>query len=145
MPDFPEDLVKRFTGTPFEVCFPLFGTTIRLTTNSSVVRDRFAACAQGNTALPTEVQCRVVAENIDDPALANGRPSVSWIRNIGLSLINIGQKSFLALDAHGRTAVSFVSERLITDEALFRSYFLPALTLLFQCSEKTVEGHENRA
>lgn len=145
MPDFPEDLVKRFTGTPLEVRFPLFGTTIRLTTNSSMVRDRFTACAQGNSDLPTEFQCRVVAEDIDDPALADGRPSVTRVRNNGLSLINIGQKSFLALDADGRTAVSFISERLITDEALFRSYFLLALTLLFECSENAPNGVGERA
>jgi hypothetical protein len=145
MPDFPEDLVKRFTGTPFEVTFPLLGTTIRLMTNSRVVTDRFAACGQVKSDLPTEFQCRLVAEDIDDPALADGRPSVTRVRNNGLSLINIGQKSFLALDFDGRTAVSFVSERLITNETLFRSYFLPALTLLFQGSESTLNSAENDA
>lgn len=145
MPDFPEDLVRRFTGTPFEVSFPLFGTTVRLATNSTMVRDRFAACAHGNSHAPAEFQCRLVAEDIDDPALADGRPSVTRVRNNGLSLINIGQKSFLALDSDGRTAVSFVCERLITDESLFRSYFLPALTLLFQSSESPLSSVENHA
>ena len=136
MPELPENLIKRFTETPIEVSFPLFGKTVRLATNSSAVRDRFAACGQGSTDLQPEFRCRIVAEDVDDPAVAEGRPVVARVHSNGLSLINIGQKSFLALDADGRSAVSFVSERLITDETLFRSYFLPALTLLLHCPEK---------
>ena len=131
----PVDLVKRFTRTPMETSFPLFRTRVHLSTNSPALQKRFsfavAPCQQ-----QAEFHCKIVVEPVEDEDLARGCPTVSRIHANGLSLISIGQKSFLALDAVNRRAVSFVSELLILDEALFRGYFLPALTLLLQCSSE---------
>lgn len=135
----PADFARRFTWTPIEVSLWLANRSVRLATNSQSLKDRLESYVPvSNVRAQTEFRCRVVTEITPDAELDRENPTVVGIWSPGLSLISIGQKSFLALDAVNRHIVSFVSERLVIDETLFRGYFLPALALLLQGPQEGV-------
>jgi hypothetical protein len=132
----PIDLLKRFTRTPLEVAFELSGTTIRLATNSQVVRDRL------RTFLPSaKARCdarlfwRIVVE--PDHEACDESPSVHRMSHGGLAYVRIGHRSFLAYDWQAHQGVSFISENLASNEKMFSQYFLPALMSLLNESNET--------
>jgi hypothetical protein len=126
----PIDLLKRFTPTPFEVVLELSGITIRMATNSDVMRDRLrmflpsAAENQRNTGS----FWRIVVEPERDAC--DESPSVHRMSHGGLAFVRVGNRSFLAYDGQARQGISFISENFVRNDEMFSQYFLPALMLL---------------
>jgi len=140
------DFIKRFTPTPFAATFALSGASIRVETNCQEVVDRllniFPTPVVNGSDRPTFVW-RVVAEADNDVEPEAESSSVHRLSYAGLSFITLGQKNFLACDWQSRLGISFVSQDLVTDERLFRRYFLPAMiSLLTESAEKeSIEAH----
>jgi len=127
----PIDLLKRFTRTPLEVAVELSGTTIRLATNSDVMRDRLsmflpAAKIRCNARLFWRIVVEAEHEACDES------PKVHRMSHGGLAYVRIGHWSFLAYDWKAHRGVSFISENLASNEKMFSQYFLPALLSLLK-------------
>lgn len=136
--DTPIDLLKRFTGTPFEVALDLSGTRIRLTTNSDTLRLRlrmFLPSSKAESNCNAELFWRIVVEPGPEPR--DEFPSVHRMSHGGLSFVRVGNRSFLAYDRQAHQGISFISENLVRNEKLFRQYYLPALMSLLN---ESIEG-----
>ena len=127
----PIDLLKRFTPTPFEVAAGFSGTTLRLATNSDLLRDRlrmFLPSAKAESDCNAELFWRIVVEA--ERESCDEFPSVHRVSHGGLAFIRVGRRSFLAYDRQARQGISFISENLVRNEKMFGQYFLPALMSL---------------
>jgi hypothetical protein len=127
----PIDLLKRFTPTPFEVAFELSGTTIRLATNSDVMRDRlrmFQPSAKAESQRNAWSLWRIVVE--PEREANDESPSVYRLSHGELAFVRVGPRSFLAYDRRARQGISFISENLVRNETMFKRYYLPALMSL---------------
>jgi hypothetical protein len=127
----PIDLLKRFTPTPLEVAFELSGTTIRLATNSDLMRDRlrmFLPSAQAESQCNARVFWRIVVE--PEREARDESPGVHRMSHGGLAFVRLGHRSFLAYDRQARQGISFISETLVRNDKMFSQYLLPALMSL---------------
>jgi hypothetical protein len=141
----PIDLLKRFTRTPFEVAFELSGTTIRLATNSDVMRDRlrmFLPSAKAESQCNARLFWRIVVE--PEREACDESPGVHRMSHGGLAFVRVGHRSFLAYDRQARKGISFVSENLARNDKMFRRYFLPALmSLLNESIKASLSNHKD--
>jgi len=102
-----------------------------LQTNSVMIQRRMKrafrcyAPQQVGVTRREEFLWRVVGE--DDPAFKPPWPQVSGFSDEGLRFINIGQLSFVAVDLDARTAIGFLAEELVSDEAGFNNPFLATI------------------
>jgi len=122
------DLIRRFTPTPLAGELRAAGRAIRLETNSprillqiSRTLDRYGRSER----IEEPFLWRVVADR--DAGLKLPWPNSSGFSADGLSVMNIGQRSFLAVDRAAHCAVGFVAEELLDDEIGFEQSFLERL------------------
>jgi hypothetical protein len=129
----PIDLVNRFALTPLQRTFNVSGKVISLATNCPDLLSRIAIFApDGGEADVGQLDCswRIVAEPAADEALNSAASSSRMVSDHGISFVTIGRRSFLAYDERTRTGISFLSEELIRDSALFVDTFIPGFLSL---------------
>ena len=131
----PIDLVNRFAPTHLQCTFNVFAKVISLATNCPDLLSRIASFApEGVQADVGDLDCswRIVTEPETDEVLRSVAHS-RYVSDDGVSFVTIGRRSFLAYDERTRRGISFLSEDLVRDPALFAETFLPAfLSLLLE-------------
>lgn len=129
----PIDLVNRFALTPLQRTFNVFGRGISFATNCSDLLSRIANlapdCAEAGIG---QLDCswRIVTEPDWDQVSKSAALSSRIVNDHRLSFVTLGRRSFLAYDERTRTGISFISEELIRDPALFVEAFIPAFLSL---------------
>jgi hypothetical protein len=125
------DPLRRFTATPLGADFRLMRRHIRIETNCGLAMEytrRALDCyGPATTTLPDFVW-RVVTD--PNSHLAPPWPEMNAFSDRQRRYINLGQRSFIAVDLSCREAVAFISERLVRDEVGFASIVLASLFYL---------------
>jgi hypothetical protein len=105
------DPLRRFVETKHAITLQLMGRTLRLESNSLKILDLalqfFASYPQESQADP-EFTWRIVCEpggSIDPTGVPSSRFS-----DTDLSFVNVGQRSFLAVDAETRRGIAFLAD-----------------------------------
>jgi hypothetical protein len=122
------DPLRRFRATPLRSEGSLMGKRIRVETNSlAVLRQASKVFSKFEPAPHGSPEClwRIVTE----PGENGGRvwPMMTGFSCGNLRYINMGQRSFAAVDLSRREAVGSITEELASDEVGFPSIFLAAL------------------
>lgn len=123
-----QDPLRRFTAMPLIADLCVMDRRVRLETNSPTLFDRALKLFghdQGSSSVPPEFLWRFVGES--NSSLKPPWPEMSGFSDHGLRYINLGQRSFFAVDLEAREAVAFLSEELVRDEAGFSSVFASTL------------------
>jgi hypothetical protein len=112
------DLLRRFTPMPYHTDLPVMAKTVRLESNSLTVVESaraFFARHQGLSLGDHEFLWRIVSQ-LDE--LQSDAPGVelSAFSDCDLRFVNIGQRSFLAVDLEARLGIGFVAEDLVEPE-----------------------------
>jgi hypothetical protein len=122
------DLLHRFTPTPLVADLAVMGRTIRLETNSSRVFEQISQ-ALAEYGSPSgkhpDFEWKVITEAA--PSLKPRWPRMRAFSDEGLRYVNLGQRSFLALDLRTRQAIAFLAEELAQDAGGFHNVFLSTL------------------
>ncbi len=125
------DPLRRFTPTPLCADFRLMRRHIRVETNSSLAMEytcRALDCfGPAATTLPDFVW-RIITD--PNSHLAPPWPEMNAFSDRQRRYMNLGQRSFIAVDLSCREAVVFISEGLVRDEAGFASIVLASLLYL---------------
>jgi hypothetical protein len=114
------DLLHRFSATPHAANVVVMRRTIRIESSRPQIVERargFFMRHQCPPAATPEFLWRIVAE-------ANRRSDAIDIQlnafsDFGIRYVNVGQRSFLAVDLEARKAVAFVDERAVESEPEF--------------------------
>lgn len=125
------DLLRRSTPTPLSIDLCVLGQRVRLETNSATALERMRnALAEdgGDQSAGSEFLWRLIVE--PDTGCESAWPEMPAFSDQGLSLVNSGQYSFIALDLKAREAVIFLEERSMNDELKFEHEFLATLVKL---------------
>ncbi len=133
----PDDLLRRFTPTPLVADLRVMDRTIRLETNSPTILEhtrRALECYGGTPSGQPEFLWKLVSEA--DPELKPPWPEITAFSHEGLYLVNVGQRSFLAIDLEAKEAVGFLSEALSKDELGFSR---PFLAMLFSITAEALQ------
>jgi len=107
------------------------GRRIRLETNIPIVLKRaarFLNCDENTNNAPPQFLWKIVMEQ-GDRATAIWPPMTAF-SNSSMRYINLGQRSFIAVDHLSRQAVGVIPEHLANDEAGFSSVFLASMFYL---------------
>jgi hypothetical protein len=110
------DLTRRFTATPRSADLRVMGRTIRLETNSATVLEqarRVLEFRQDCQSAPRDFLWRVVVDT--SSGVTPPWPERFAFSDDGLRYINLGQRSFIAVDLGARESVGFLSEQLAED------------------------------
>jgi hypothetical protein len=122
------DPLRRLTLTPHVADLPVMGRTIRLETNSPTVLKRtlqlFERYRGSSMGIP-DFLWKIVSES--NPQMRPPWPQISAFSGDGLRFVNIGQRSFLAIDLEAREAVAYLAEGLVADGAGFACPFIDTL------------------
>ena len=125
------DVIRRFTPTPLVAALCAAGCTIRLETNSRRILEQAIKALNRSGWTPSNHEqflWRLVSD--DDAGLCPPWPDFSTLAVDSLCLVNIGQRSFLAVDADTRCAVGFLADGLVKDDKGFEELFLAKLLSL---------------
>ncbi|MBO0910450.1 MAG: hypothetical protein J2P13_01550 [Acidobacteria bacterium] len=126
-----EDPLRRFTPTQLASTLAVMGRSIRFETDSPLMLERAQAVFaryRGESLPETDFVWRIVCEaGVQKTARW---PQISAFSDGGLRFVNIGQRSFFAIDLERRTAVGYLGKGLIEDERGFVSPFLSTLFCL---------------
>ncbi len=120
-----QDPLRRFTPTPFVANLPLLGKTVRFATDGSEVFRRTLRAFERYGGTPVsrpDFLWRIINE--PRAPMQPPWPERSAFSDDGLRYINIGQRSFVAVDLDAREGVGFLAEGLAADEAGFATFFL---------------------
>jgi hypothetical protein len=105
------DPIRRFVPTPFSMNLQLLGKIVRVETNSQRVLDLalqfFGPYRQISEGDP-EFRWRIVSE--PNGSTGPGAPTYAF-SDRDLSFVNMGQRSFLAVDADTRLGIAFLDEK----------------------------------
>lgn len=126
-----DDPLRRFCATPLHCEASLMGRQIRLETNVPVVLKRAAElinCNESTSNPSSQFLWRIVVEQ-GERAKAIW-PQMTAFSNNGTRYINLGQRSFIAVDHKSRQAVGVIPHYLADDEAGFSSVFLASMFYL---------------
>jgi len=125
------DPLRRFTPTPLTADFRLMRRHVRVETNSALIME-YARRALGRYGQATATLPDFVWRVISDPnsQLAPPWPEMTAFSDRQRRFVNLGQRSFIAVDLSCREAVAFVSESLVKDEVGFTSIVLASLMYL---------------
>jgi len=126
-----DDPLRRFRATPLSCEASLMGRRIRLETNIPIVLKRaarFLNCDENTNNAPPQFLWKIVMEQ-GDRATAIWPPMTAF-SNSSMRYINLGQRSFIAVDHLSRQAVGVIPEHLANDEAGFSSVFLASMFYL---------------
>lgn len=126
-----DDPLRRFCATSLHCEASLMGRRIRLETNAPVVLKRALRFLNGNentSNTPSQFLWKIVVEQ-GDKAKAIWPPMTAFSNN-SMRYINLGQRSFIAVDHRSRQAVGVIPDYLADDEAGFSSVFLASMFYL---------------
>lgn len=130
LPETRPDLLRRLTATPHAVDLRLMQRTVRLETNNKSVLDlalKFFERHQYGISGDPEFVWRLVSE--PDPKVQSTAVQLSAFSDMGLRYVNIGQRSFLAVDVERCEGMGFLAELFLEGEARLRHR--PPLDILF--------------
>jgi len=126
-----EDPLRRFRATPLACQVLLMGRSIRVETNSRPVMkqvehlmNRFAS----PVSLDSQFLWKIVAEPGEEVAVS--WPAMTAFSDNDVRYINLGQRSFIAVDLRARQAVGVLPEHFASDEPGFSSVFLASMFYL---------------
>jgi hypothetical protein len=125
------DPLRRFTATPLSADFRLMRRHLRVETNCAVVLEhtrRALDCYGPATSTLPDFVWRVITD--PHSPLVPPWPEMSAFSDHHRRYINLGQRSFIAVDLNCREAVAFVSDGLVKDEVGFASIVLASLFYL---------------
>jgi len=125
------DPLRRFTPTPLVADLPVMGRVIRLQTNSPAVAEHARRGFNRYSPFPDRRPAffwKIVTEN--DGLMKPPWPLLSAYSHQNLRFVNLGQRSFVAVDLEAREAVGHLSEAMAEDEAGFSGVFLATLFYL---------------
>ena len=129
------DPLKRFSPTPYTAYLTFCGLTARIETNSPGLLDRLQSLGslpKAQDAPAPDCIFKVVTEP-DQQALGCADDLITYSASDDhLSLVSIGPDSFLGYDRRSRLGISFISEKLVLDERLFATYFVPGLRFVLR-------------
>jgi hypothetical protein len=111
------DLLHRFTATPYVTNLRLMQRTVRLETNNKAVLDlasHFFHRHQHGVLEPPKFVWRLICEA--DPQVRCPDVDLLAFSDLGLRYINLGQRSFLAVDTEKREAVGFLADVFVESE-----------------------------
>jgi hypothetical protein len=126
----PQDLLRRFTLTPHTADLQLMRRTVRLESNSRAVLEvaqKFFAAHQHRGVGKPQFLWRIVCES--DPRVQSADVPLTGFSDPGFRYVNMGQRSFLAVDLDARQGVAFLADRFVDGEP--RSVIRPPLDTLF--------------
>jgi hypothetical protein len=131
------DPLHRSVPTPHVIILKLMGKTVRLESNSLKILDLalqfFASYPQMSQGDP-ELTWRIV---IESGGVARPAASTAGFSDADLSFVNLGQRSFLAMDAEARSGIGFLAEEFA--EVLEPKFATrPPLEFLFYMSAKSL-------
>lgn len=122
------DLLRRFTPTPLAQNFEVMGRQVRVETNCNQVLSHIARVFgryAGTKLNQTPFVWRIVADRSSH--LQPPWPEMVAFSSPGLRYVNLGQRSFAAVDLESRQAAAFISEGLVQNAPGFSSVFLATL------------------
>ena len=126
------DLLRRSTPTPLVADLCIMGRAVHLETNSTKLLEclrRELESYGGDRAVRPDFLWRLVSEP-DATGFEASWPEGAGFSDAGLSLVNFGQRSFIAVDLEAREAVGFLEERFTEDEPRLVRLFLTTLITL---------------
>ncbi|HET9177490.1 MAG TPA: hypothetical protein VFQ24_03945 [Terriglobia bacterium] len=126
-----DDPLRRFRATPLNYQADLMGRHVRVETNSPIIlkhAETFLDRLEGANTTPAQFLWRIVTE----PGRETGAawPQMAAFSDHGLRYINLGQRSFIAVDHGARQAVGVIPEHLANDETGFSSVYLARMFYL---------------
>ena len=125
------DLTRRLTPTPLVADLGVAGCAIRLETNSpAILRLVGNALGRNHPTQPGHKRFRWRLIRDDDAGVLPPRPGFSIVSADGLQVVNMGQRSFMAMDAEARCGVGFLAEEFLTDGRRFEKLVLAHLLSL---------------
>jgi hypothetical protein len=110
------DLTRRLTPTPLVADLSAAECAIRLETNNpTILRLVGNALSRNQRIQPSHKRFlwRLISD--DDAGVLPPRPSFSSVSADGMQVVNMGQRSFMAMDAEARYAVGFLAEEFLKD------------------------------
>ena len=119
------DPLRRLTPTPLTADLHIMGLTIRLETNSTEAFTRARSLFARYPTAPRsrmDFRWKIICE--PGSKLETPWPEISAFSDHGARFVNIGQRSFIAVDLEAREAVAYLAEGLLRDPAGFVSPFL---------------------
>jgi hypothetical protein len=128
------DPLRRFTATPFAAELRVMGRTVRIETSSATVFRRTVTLFERYQGSPHRTGrqprgrhflWRIVGEA--NSGLTPPWPEMTAFSDDGLRYVNLGHRSFFAVDLGAREAVAFLSEELASDKLGFASVFAATL------------------
>lgn len=125
-----QDLLRRFTPTPYTADLRLMQRTVRLETNSESMKAlalKFFERHQHGSLSQPEFRWRIVCH--PDPQVQSTDVHLIAFSDSGVRYVNVGQRSFLAVDLENREAVGFLADRFVDHSPELRNNRL--LDLLF--------------
>lgn len=125
------DFLRRTTPTPLTAELCLAGRAIRIETDNPIILDSIrAALRDSGGAAPAHCDFlwRVVGEPDEGGEASWPEPGV--FADGDLAVVNLGQRTFVAVDAQARHAVGFVEERVVEDKVQFGRVVLDPLISL---------------
>ncbi len=125
------DPLRRFALTPCVADLPLMGRSVHLETNSPAILQRMRGLFGRYSGTPgrrSDFLWRIMIE--PQAGVKPPWPEISAFSQEGLRFINIGQRSFIAVDLKAREAAAVLAEGLAEDPLGFSSPFLDDLFCL---------------
>ena len=122
------DPLRRFTSTPLVTDLNIMGRRVRLESNSSALFRGITSLFHRDQCLspaPPDFTWRLVCEA--NPGSHPPWPEMAAFSDEGLRYVNLGQRSFFAIDLDAGRAVGFLSEELVNDPLGFSSVFAATL------------------
>ena len=122
------DPLRRLTATPLVADLCIMGRTIRLQSNSEAIFARITTlfpCSLGQLVNQPDFIWRLVGEK--NAGEGRSWPEMAAFSDHGLRYVNLGRKSFFAVDLNAREAIAFLSEAWAGDAAGFSSVFTATL------------------
>jgi hypothetical protein len=130
-------LLRRFAATPFRADLRVMQRTLRMESDSEemlALAMKFFARHQHGESGQREFNWRIVVES--ESRLESTAVQVSAFSSGRLRYVNLGQRSFLALDLEKREAKAFLDPSFLESEARFKHR--PPLDILFSLSSASL-------
>src|ERR1035437_3265622 len=122
------DPLRRLTPTPLVADLSIMGRKVRLESNSVAVFSGMNALFERFSATSTtspDFLWRLIGEK--DSGSYPAWPAMAAFSDKGLRYVNLGQRSFFAVDLDAGKAIAFLSEKLVNDPVGFSSVFAATL------------------
>jgi len=122
------DPLRRLTATPLVVYLRIMGRRVRMESNSDAIFGGITSlfeCDGGLSSPRPDFVWRLVGEK--NGGVGHAWPEMAAFSDEGLRYVNLGQRSFFAIDLEAGEAIAFLSEEMASDTAGFSSVFVATL------------------